>query len=218
VTTGTCTSGAGTASCELGNLSGLSSQTVTITATPVAVGSGILNASVTTTDTDERPGNDQDALQLTVDPAVDLVVDVPATSPTFIDTDATVTVRLENLSILDATNVSLSVSLASGLQASAANWSLGTCSVSAQQIDCQASRFAAQSSSSLSITAAAVATGMQNVSVSISSAEVDADTSNNNESRAINVVEPQSENDSGGGGTTNPLFLLLLALVAIRRR
>ena len=144
---------------------------------------------------------------------------VSAQSPTArVDTNTTVTVRLENLSILDATNVSLSVSLASGLQASTASWSLGTCNVSAQQIDCEASRFAAQSSSSLSITAAAVSTGMQDVSVSITSAETDADTSNNNESRAVNVVEPQSEDDNGGGGTTNPLFLLLLALAAIRRR
>lgn len=217
-TAGSCSSGAGTVSCELGDLAGLSSQTVTMTVTPVAVGSGTLNASVTTSDSDERPGNDQDALQLTVDPAVNLVVNAPATSPAFIDTNTTVTVRLENLSILDATNVSLSVSLASGLQASAATWPLGTCSVSAQQIDCQASRFAAQSSSSLSITAAAVAIGMQDVSVSISSAEIDADTSNNTGSRAVNVVEPQSEDDSGGGGTTNPLFLLLLALAATRRR
>ena len=217
-TAGNCESGAGTVSCNLGNLTGLSSQTVTLTVTPVAVGSGTLSASVTTPDDDERSGNDQDTLQLTVDPAVDLVVNSPSTSPAFVDTNTTVTVQLDNVSTLDATNVSLSVSLASGLQASSADWSLGTCSVSARQVDCQASRFAAMSSSSLSITAAAVATGMQDVSVSITSSEADADTSNNSESRAVNVVAPQSEDDSGGGGgSTNPLLLLLLGLVAVSR-
>jgi MYXO-CTERM domain-containing protein len=156
-------------------------------------------------------------VQLSVDPAVDLEVNAPATSPVFIDTDTTVTVRLENLSTLAATNVSLSVTLADGLRASFASWPLGDCSVSAQQIDCEANRFDAQSSASLSISARAVALGLQDVSASVSSAETDADTSNNRASRDVNVVEPQVENDSGGG-TTGPLFLLLIALAALRRR
>ncbi len=219
-TSGSCTSGAGTASCMLGNLAGLSRHTVTITTTPVAVGAGTLSASVTTSDTDERPVNDQDSLQLVVDPAVDLVVNTPVTSPVYVDFSTSVTVALDNLSVLDASNVSLSVTLASGLRADVASWTIGTCNVSGQQIDCQASSFAAQSSASLSITATAVTAGMQNVSVSISSAEADADPSNNSASRTVNVVSPQGDggNDSGGG-TTNPLLLLgLIAYLRIRRR
>jgi MYXO-CTERM domain-containing protein len=216
-TSGNCTSGAGAVSCELGTIIGQGSERVTITVTPVAVGSGTVRASVTTSGNDERFDNDQVAVQLSVDPAVDLEVNAPATSPVFIDTDTTVTVRLENLSTLAATNVSLSVTLADGLRASFASWPLGDCSVSAQQIDCEASRFDAQSSTSLSISARAVALGLQDVSASVSSAETDADTSNNRASRDVNVVEPQVENDSGGG-TTGPLFLLLIALAALRRR
>ena len=213
---GTCSSGAGAASCALGNLPGLSKHSVTITTTPSGVGGGMLNASVTTSDTDERPVNDQDALQLTVDPAVDLVVNTPATTPVFVDTSTTVTATLENLSVLAATNVSLIVTLGSGLQADTASWSIGTCTVAAQQVDCQANSFAAQSVSSLSITATATSTGMKDVSVSLSSAETDADVSNNSASGAVNVVSPQSgDEDDGGGGTTNPLFLLLLALAAV---
>lgn len=218
-TSGNCTSGAGTVSCELGTIIGQDSEKVTITVTPVAVGSGTVRASVTTSGNDERFDNDQAAVQLSVDPAVDLELNAPATSPVFIDTDTTVTVRLENLSTLAATNVSLSVTLADGLRASFASWPLGDCSVSAQQIDCEANRFDAQSSASLSISARAVALGLQDVSASVSSAEADADTSNNRASRDVNVVEPQVENDSGsGGGTTGPLFLLLVALAALRRR
>lgn len=216
--TGTCTSGAGTASCTLGDLTALSKQTVTITATPVAVGAGTLSGSVTTSDTDERPANNQDSMQLNVNPAVDLVVNAPATAATFIDDSTTVTVKLENLSILRATSVSLSVTLDSGLQASAASWAIGSCTVTAQQIDCQANSFAAQSSSSLSITATATSTGTQDVSVSILSAEVDADMSNNSASHAVTVVTPKAEDDDSGGGTTNPLFLLLIALTVIQNR
>jgi len=212
---GNCSSGAGTASCALGNLPGLSMHSITITTTPSSVGGGMLNASVTTSDTDERPVNDQDSLQLTVDPAVDLVVNTPARSSVFVDASTTVTATLENLSILDATNVSLSVTLDSGLRADTATWSIGTCTVAAQQVDCQANSFAAQSISSLSINATATSTGLKNVSVSLSSAEADADASNNSASGAVNVVSPQSDEDDGGGGTTNPLFLLLIALTAV---
>lgn len=213
---GTCSSGAGAASCALGDLPGLSTHIVTITTTPSAVGSGMLNASVTTSDTDERPVNNQDVLQLTVDPAVDLVVNTPATAVVFVDTSTTVTATLENLSILDASNVSLSVTLDSGLQADTATWSIGTCTVAAQQVDCQANSFAAQSVSSLSINATATSTGMKSVSISLSSAEADADASNNSASGTVNVVSPNTENeDDGGGGTTSPLFLLLIALVAV---
>ena len=213
---GSCSSGAGTASCAFGNLPGLSKHSVTMTTTPAVVGAGTLNASVTTSDSDERPVNDQDTLQLTVDPAVDLVVNSPATVAVFVDDSTTVTVNLENLSILDASSVSLSATLGSGLRPDTASWSIGTCTVAAQQIDCQAASFAAQSVASLSIAATATSTGTKNVSVSLSSAEADANTSDNSASGTVNVVSPQSD-DEGGGGATTPLFLLVLVLAAIVR-
>jgi len=213
---GTCSSGAGTISCDLGDLPGLSNHSIVIATTPTAVGAGMLNASVTTTDTDERPSNNQDSLQLTVDPAVDLVVNATVPTRVLVDTSTTVTATLENLSNLQATNLSLSVSLGSGLQANTASWTIGTCTVTAQQIDCQANSLDAQSSSALSITATAMSTGRQDVTVSLSSAQADANPSNNSASGTVNVTAPQT--DDGGGGTTNPLFLLVIALASWLRR
>ncbi len=215
--TGTCTSGAGTVNCTLGDLAGLSSHTITLSTTPVAVGVATVSASVTTTDTDERLSNNQDALQVTVSPAVDLVVNTPSTAPVFVDGSTTVTATLENRSTLAASDVSLSVSLAAGLQADSATWSIGTCNVAAQQIDCTASSFDAQSTSSLSITATALAVGSQNVTASLSSTEVDADPTNDSASAAVNVVTPNDGGDDdggGGGGTTAPLFLVAMLFVA----
>ena len=216
--TGSCSSGAGTASCSFGDLTGLSSHTVTITGTPVAVGAGTLSAAVTTPDPDERASNNQDSIQLTVDPAVDLVVREPVTSPAFVDTSSNVSVVIENLSTLQANNVSLTVTLDAGLQATSANWSIGTCNVTAQQIDCQAGSFDALSSSSLNIAVTTLALGMQDVSVSITSNEVDANPSDNAASRAVNVVSEQGEEEDSGGGSPSPLLLLLLAMLVRRRR
>ena len=178
----------------------------------------MLNASVTTADPDERAINNQDSLQLTVDPAVDLLVNTPATTVVFIDTSTTVTTTLANLSSLQATNLSLSVSLDSGLQADTASWTIGTCTVTAQQIDCQANSLNAQSSSTLNITATAMSTGFKDVAISLSSAEADANPSNNSASGSVNVVTPRDENDDGGGGTTNPLFLLVIVLARLLGR
>ena len=193
----------------------LSKHTIVISTTPTAVGAGMLNASVTTTDTDERASNNQESLQLTVDPAVDLVVNASVPTRVNIDSSTTVTATLQNLSILQATNLSLSVSLDSGLRADAASWTLGTCTVTAQQIDCQANSLDAQSSSALSITATAMSTGRKNVTVNLSSAEADANPSNNSASVTVNVVDPQ---DDGGGGTTNPLLLLVIVLANLLGR
>jgi hypothetical protein len=213
---GTCFTGAGTISCELGDLPMLSNHTIVISTTPSAVGVGMVNASVTTADTDERMSNNQDSLQLTVDPAVDLVVDASVPTRVLVDTSTSITATLENLSVLQATNLSLSVSLDSGLRADTASWTIGTCTVTAQQIDCQANSLDAQSSSALSITATAMSTGRQDVTVSLSSAEADANPSDNSASGTVNVTTPQS--DDGGGGTTNPLFLLVIALASLLGR
>jgi len=219
-TAGNCSSGAGTVRCTLGDLPGLSQHTVTITSTPSTVGTGVLSASVTTADRDERPINNQDSYQLSVNPAVDLVVSEPATARVYVDSSTTMTATLENLAVIPATNVSIRVTLDSGLHADAASWSIGTCTITAQQIDCQAGNFAAQSSSSLSITATAMSTGTQGVTISLTSAEADADSSNNSASGTVSVITSQSESDDSetGGGTTNPLLVLLGALAVVLRR
>jgi MYXO-CTERM domain-containing protein len=173
---------------------------------------------VSTGDTDERPANNQDTLQLTVNPAVDLVVTTLTTAPVFVNDPTTISATLDNLSILDATNVTLSVTLEAGVQANSASWSLGNCTVAAQQIDCQANTFAAQTSSSLSIAATGITAGRRDVTVTLDAAEADANPSNNSALGEVRVVSPQDEKDEGGGATGLLNLLMLAAIVGIRRR
>ena len=211
---GSCTSGAGAISCDLGDLPQLSNHTIVISTTPSAVGAGTLNASVTTSDTDERASNNQDARQVTVNPAVDLVVDASVPARVDVDSRTTVTATLENVSDLQATNLSLSVSLEDGLRADSASWSIGTCTVTAQQVDCQANSLGAQSSSNLTIMATAISAGRKDLAFSLSSAEADANPSDNSAAGTVTVGTPQSSDD-GGGGTTSPLLLLAFALARL---
>ena len=216
-TLGTCTSGAGTVSCDIGDLPGLSNATITITTTPSSVGVGLLTATVSTTGADERPVNNQDAVQLSVDPAVDLVANAPTTAAVFVNDSTTVNATLNNASILDATNVALSISLEVGLRADSATWSIGTCSVAAQQIDCVANTFAAQSNSTLTITATGTTDGRRDVTMVLSSAEVEANPADNNVVAEVRVTSPNDDKDEGGGAG-GPFLLILLTLAIAARR
>jgi Metallo-peptidase family M12B Reprolysin-like/Domain of unknown function DUF11 len=213
---GSCTSVAGTASCAIGDIAGFSSATVTITTTPVTVGAGMVTATVSA-DVDERPGNNQESLQITVDPAVDLAVSTPAAASINLDQSTTVNANLENRSDFDATNVTLRVTLNSGLQADSASWSIGTCTVTAQQVDCQAANFASQSNSTLTFGVTGTTAGARSYSVGMTATEADLTPANNNANGVVTVVDPAATKSGGAVGLP---FLCLLGLMAflMRRR
>jgi len=211
---GTCTSGAGTVSCTLGDVPGMSSRTVDITTTPTTLGPGMISATVSA-DSDDRLGNNQETSLLTVDPAVDLVVNAPTGATVKLDKSTTINATLENKATLSATGVSLTVDLGNALQATAASWSIGSCTVLAQQVTCQAATFAAQSNSTINVTATGIAAGRPNVTVTLSALEAELVPSDNSGNVRIEVKDPD---DSSGGGATGPLFLWLLAgLIGVRR-
>jgi uncharacterized repeat protein (TIGR01451 family) len=210
---GTCTSGAGTVSCALGDVPGMSSRTVDITTTPTSLGPGMISATVSA-DTDDRLGNNQETLQLTVNPAVDLVVNAPTGASVKLNKSTTISATLENRATLNATGVSLTVDLGNALQATAASWSIGSCTVLAQQVTCQAATFTAQSNSTINVTATGIAAGNPNITVTLSALEADLVPSDNSGNGRIEVKDP----DDSGGGTTGPWFLCLLAgLIGVRR-
>ncbi len=216
---GSCTSGAGVVDCDLGDMAGLASVSVTLAVTPNTLGSGTLMASVSTTGIDERPSNNQISVQVSVDPAVDLVANAPTSATVFIDDSTLVSVPLNNASQINATDATASITLETGLRADSATWSIGSCTVTAQQIDCVAGTFAAQTDSVLSIRVTGITSGRKDVTVVLGSAEAEINPADNSAVGEVRVVIPDNKKDEGGGAT-NP-FLLLLGLSAVlsaRRR
>ena len=210
---GSCTNGAGTVNCQLGDVPGLSGRTVTLTTLASAVGVGMFDATVTS-DFDERPGNNQDSVQLTVNSAVDLVINSPAAATINIDQSTTLSAAIDNQSVIDATGLTLSISLNSGLRADSASWSIGTCTVTNQQVNCQAANLASQSSSTLSFGVTGLTAGTRSYTVALSSNEADADTTNNNLTGSVSVNDP----NGGGGGAIGLPFLWLLGLIGLMTR
>ncbi len=172
----------------------------------------MISATVTA-DADDRPGNNEESLQLTVDPAVDLVVNAPTGSTVKVGNSTTFTATLANRASIGATGVSLTIDFGISLEPSSASWPLGTCSVQGQRVTCQAATFAAQSNSSVSLTANGVSEGSPRVTLNLSSAEPDLAPGDNS---GVGRFEVKESSDSGG--STGPLFLLLLGMIAALRR
>ena len=212
---GTCTDGGGMVNCAIGNVQGTTTVTVTLTSDTVAVGSGIFNASVSA-DIDDDTTNNLSSLTLTVDPAVNLSVTPPSMRQLSVNQGTGLTALLENTSILDATNVALTITWSSGLRVDSASWPLGACTVDSTRVDCEGANFGALSNVTLSLAVTALTEGSKTISFSMSSTEDEADPSNNAASATVNVTSPQQQ-ESGGGGAGFWL-LPLLGLFAFRRR
>jgi len=207
-----CTSGAGLVDCQLGDMAGGGLATITLETTATSTGSGAFVATVTA-DADDNAANNQETVQFTVVPSVDLVVNAPGGVQVNVDQSTSVSIDLENLSALGATGVELSVSLINGLQANSASWPLGSCTVAAQQVDCGTDDFAAQSATILDINLTGTTAGQRSYTVSLSSTEADSNSANNSATGAVTVnAVATGTSDDGGGGSLGLLFLSLLSL------
>lgn len=210
---GTCTSGAGEVNCTFGTVPGGGTRDVTLTTLASDTGNGTFTATVSA-DTDVNLNNNVRSVTLTVNPAVDLVVNAIAASQVNLDQQVSIAIGLENRSVLAASDVELSISLNSGLRADTATWSLGTCTVTDQQVDCEANTFAGTSNATLNLVLTGTSNGSSNYTVSLSSPDEDAVTSNNSVTATVQVGTMNNTGggggSSGGGGAAGYLLLVLL--------
>ena len=221
VSTGSCSAGAGVVNCDLGDLVGLSNETITLSVTPAAVGNGSLTATVSTTGSDERADNNQVVSAYSIEAPVDLIAREPTAPDVLLDSSTTVSAVIENVSARDATDVTANIVLENGIEAVSANWPVGTCTVTAQQVDCQATSLAAMSTSTLTINVNAVLRGRRDVTVTLASAEPEATPQDNSVTGDVLVTIEDQGNDDSGSGAMHPILLLIglvSAFVARRRR
>jgi hypothetical protein len=219
-TVGNCTSGAGIVNCAIGALAGNTAVTVSLSADTLAAGNAAFTA-VLSADGDESLGNNQDTHIVRVDPAVDLVANSPAPASVNLNSSGSASVTIENQSVLAATEVTATITLDAGLRADSASWSAGSCTVSANQIDCAAASLAASSTSTLTLGLSGLALGSQGYTITLGSSEADANTGNNVVSGTVTVRETGSSNaddDESGGGAPGVFLLAILAAAGLRRR
>lgn len=218
---GNFTQGASTVSFAVGTVPGFGAATVTVTARADDVGPASFTATVSSSN-DGVTSNNVANHVVVVDPAVDLVVNSPSNVSVNIDRSATASVTLENASIIEATDVTASVTLDAGLRPDSASWTAGSCAVTGQLVECTGASLAAQGSSTLSIGLTGLALGTQGYTVSLAANEVESDEADNIVSGVVTVTQPpvtSGGNGGGddGGGSPGWLFLSLLAGLVTRR-
>ncbi len=213
---GSCTSGASNVNCTLGTVGGSSGSTVTVTAATNAVGPATFAATVSS-DADDNPGNNQTTLQLSIDPAVNLVVSTPSSSQVSLNQSTTVTATLQNSSSLTATDVEVTIALDAGIRADTATWTAGNCTVAAQQVDCAAATLASQANSTLSIGVTGVTAGTQGYTVTVGADEADTNPADNSRSGSVNVTSGSAGDDEGGGAVGIAILWMLGLAAAVRR-
>ena len=216
---GSCASSADTVNCQLGTVGAGSNRSVTITATAMSVGDASFDASVSV-DGDGNPNNDFESVTLSIVEAVDLSVNILPATQVGLNQSTTIRAGMDNRSTLNATGVELAISLGSGLRADSATWSLGSCTVAAQRIDCESDDFAAQDSATVDFAVTGTAAGGQSYTVTLSSTEVDANTVDNSRSGTVtvNAATSGASGGGGGGGSAGLLLLWLLSFTAIIAR
>lgn len=217
-TSGTCTTGAGTASCAIGSVAGGSGATVTLTAATSAVGTADFVATVTAA-TDANSGNNQASVQITIDPAVDLIATAAATAQVAVDGSTTLRPNVENRSPITATGVSVTVTPGAGISIDTASWAAGSCSITDNVATCQASSLVAQSNTQLQIGVTGTSEGTRSYTVDVNATETDRDVANNSASGQLTVGNTTSGSpggdDDSGAGSSGLLSLFVLALFAL---
>lgn len=223
---GNCVAAGVDVTCTLGTVLGGSSGTVTVTTTSDSSGPAEFVATVSA-DTDADPGNNQATVQVNVDAAVDLVANVTLAQQVSVNDSITVVSTLENEASVAATGVAVSVTLDAGIRADMATWDAGTCTVSAQQVDCSATSLPANAQSTLSISVTGVTAGSRGYTITMTANEADTSPANNSASGSVTVSSNTSsgggagggsDDDDGGAGTAGVLLVSLLGLAAVRRR
>jgi hypothetical protein len=213
---GTCTSGAGVVDCDLGTIAGNSTRSVALTLRATTPGDLAVNVAVTTT-TDINTSNNLAAGTITANPAVDLVLAPVADARITQDAAATVRISVNNDSDLTANNVSVSFVLDAGLRADEANFTLGSCTVAASQVDCTGITLSPGSELQGAITVTGVQVGQPQIVIDVSATEADLNGADNSATATITVQTPATAASGGGsGGGGGALLWSLMLLSGLR--
>jgi len=222
---GTCTSGGGAITCQMGDIPGSTTRIVHLTLRSDVVGTNSISAHVGAQNDAQAADNDGSGT-LVIDAAADLAAMLQSDSSVTTGSSVTANFSVTNLSAIAALTVNVEFTLSSGLAAASAQLAGGTCFVAAQTFRCTLPTLAAGATASGTVVINAVSAGAASVQASVQSSDVDPNAANDVAIKSITVTQPVSNPaqggsaaGGGGGGSSGPLLLLgLLGLRFARRR
>ena len=214
---GSCTSGAGTVDCQLGDIPGGASRNVVLSLIADSVGTANVVGDVTA-DQDNNSSNNQATSQVTVTPTVDMSINATSAQVT-VNQATSLDITIDNLSNATATSISVTIDLDAGLRADNADWSAGTCTINNAQVTCQASSLVAQTNAAITLDVTGTTQGQQSYTATVSASEPDPSSANNSATGTVTVnAQPTANNDGESSGPIAPATVLALFGLFLWRR
>ena len=221
---GTCVSGAGVITCEMGQIPGGNAAVVNVSLRSAVAMSHAISVAVSAAN-DTNLANNHGTGTISTQPEVDLALSLhaPASIAAGVSFDAELTAT--NLSDKDADSVTVTMALPAGITASSASLNGGNCMVDAGSIVCSLPSLVSGQRVTGTARLTAASAGNAVLQAQVSSGQIDPTPLNN---RAVTTVSVNgsamsaaqsspSSSGGGGGGAAGPGFLaLLLGLLCLK--
>jgi hypothetical protein len=220
---GSCRSGAGLITCELGAIAGGNSTEISLVLRSDVTGANLVTLEVSATN-DTQTDNNTGEGTLRIAPEADVSVGLQAPASASAGTAFDVTLTATNLSAVDTRDLTVTVELPNGVTASSATLAGIGCTVQSNSITCSLSSL--RGGASVTGTASLVAStgGSTLIQARIAGSYVDPIAGNDTASATVGVVASAATTSqstlksSGGGGCANLLFLsALLGLLGLKK-
>ena len=221
---GSCISGAGIITCQLGEVAGGSSKAISLVLHSDVVGTNDVAVQVSASN-EIQTGNNSGEAMIAIEPQADLALGLQAPASVAAGSAFDVSLSANNLSAGDARDVVVTINLPAGVTASAATLDGSSCMIQSAVIMCSVSSLA--SGRAVMGTASLVATtgGDAVLQGRIAAATLDPVAGNDTASATVNVVasasttsQTTSSGGGGGGGGSSgwPLLGALFALLGLK--
>jgi hypothetical protein len=217
---GSCVSGAGVITCQLGQIAGGSSTAINLILRSDVVGTSDVSIRVSATN-EAQTSNNNGSATIEIEAEADLGIGLRAPTSVTNGTPFDVTLTATNVSGTEARDVTVALNLPAGVTASAATLNGTNCSVQNGAISCSLASLA--SGATVTGTASLVAStdGNAVLEARIGGGYIDPVAGNDTASATVAVTTPaatlQSSSSGGGGGSSSASLLwALLALLGVK--
>jgi uncharacterized repeat protein (TIGR01451 family) len=206
-TQGSCGEASGTVTCDLGTLSDGADASVDIVVTATSAGATVNTAAVTGDPTDPTGGNDSDTAPVAVDPAP-VVADLSLTKtdladPVTLGTNLSYLLAVHNAGPDDATGVTVTDALATGVTFVSATPSQGSCAEIAGTVTCDLGSLADGADAAVTLVVTPTSAGSLSNTASVDAAQPDADGTNDSGTADTTVQQPGAVADLAVSKTSN---------------
>jgi hypothetical protein len=218
---GSCITGAGTITCQLGEIAGGSATAINLILRSDVVGTNDVAVRVSAGN-ESQIANNNGTATIAVEAEADLAIGLQAPASVTNGTAFNVSLVANNLSATAVRGISVTLALPAGVTASAASLNGASCTIQSAAITCSVDSLASGTALTGTATLVASTDGSAQLEARIAGGYVDPVAGNDTASAAVSVTASaattsQSTSSSGGGGSTGwPLLWALLALVGMK--